>query len=164
MPSDFRRHGPLALALLACLLLAVAEFTHLYSIHVITVTVKSGTVGAHHGYALLIVAVAAAAMAFAATTGGSRPAALALLALAVVALVVALAIDLPVVDDTGLYGRDFEQARAQAEIGFKLATAGAIVLLGGAVLMLVSGPTRRPIASPDPSARRRAAGEGQVAG
>src|SRR3954454_13786656 len=164
MPPAIRRHGPLSLALLGCLLLAVAEFTDLYSIHVIAVTVKSATVGSHHGYALLIIALAAGAMAFGAVRGGSRAAAIARLALPVAALVIALAIDLPFVDDTGLYGRDFEQARAQAEIGFKLATAGAIVLLGGAVLMLVSGPTRRPIASPDPSARRRAAGEGQVAG
>jgi hypothetical protein len=151
MPPVIRRHGLLALALLACLLLAVAEFTHLYSIHVITVTVKSGTVGAHHGYALLVIAVAAAAMAFGATTGGSRPAALALLALAVAALVVALAIDLPVVDDTGLYGRDFEQARAQAEIGFELETAGAVLLLLSAVTILVVGSGRH-------AGRRQAAG------
>src|SRR3954453_10586205 len=106
MPPAIRRHGPLALALLGCLLLAVAEFTDLYSIHVITVTVKSATVGSHHGYALLIIALAAAAMAVGATRGGSRPAAVALLVLAVAALVIALAVDLPVVDETGLYGRD----------------------------------------------------------
>jgi hypothetical protein len=137
MPPAIRRHGPLFVALLGCLLLAVAEFTNLYSIHVITVTVKSATVGSHHGYALLIIAIAAAAMAVGATRGGSRPAAVALLALAAAALVIALAVDLPVVDDTGLYGRDFEQARAQAEIGFKLETAGAIVLLLGAGAILV---------------------------
>lgn len=164
MPPAIRRHGPLSLALLGCLLLAVAEFTDLYSIHVITVTVKSATVGSHHGYALLVIALAAAAMAFGAARGGSRPAAVALLALAVAALVIALAIDLPVVDDTGLYGRDFEQARAQAEIGFKIETAGAIVLLVAAVLLLVLGGARRPLVSAEPPARRRAAEEGPVAG
>src|SRR3954454_24495652 len=99
MPLAIRRHGPLALALVACALLAVAEFTDLYSIHVITVTKATGTVGANHGYALLVVALAAAGMAYGATVGGSRPAAVALLVLAVLALVIALAIDLPVVDD-----------------------------------------------------------------
>lgn len=160
MPPAIRRHGPLVLALLGCLLLAVAEFTDLYSIHVITVTVKSATVGSHHGYALLIVAIAAAAMAVGATRGGSRPAAVALLALAIAALVIALAVDLPVVDDTGLYGRDFEQARAQAEIGFKLETAGAIVLLLSAVAILVLGIGRR--SAPERARPARAADTAQV--
>src|SRR3954466_11231020 len=98
MPSGrLRRHGPLALALVACLLLAVAEFTHLYSIRIITVTKATGTVGAHHGYALLVIAVAGAAMAVGAARGGSRPAAIALLVLAIAALVIALAVDLPAV-------------------------------------------------------------------
>ena len=148
MPPAIRRHGLLALALLACVLLAVAEFTDLYSIHVITVTVKSATVGSHHGYALLIIALGAAAMAVGATVGGSRPAALALVALAIAALVIALAVDLPVVDDTGLYGRDFERATAQAQIGFKLETAGAILLLLSGVTILVLGGRRRPEREP----------------
>ena len=142
MPPVLRRNGPLALALVACLLLAVAEFTPLYSIHVITVTVKSATVGSHHGYAMLIVALAAAAMAVGATRGGSRPAAFGLLVLAVVALVIAFAIDLPVVDDTGLYGRDFERAVAQPAIGFKLETAGAVLLLLSALVILLFGGRR----------------------
>src|SRR3954447_4511397 len=106
MPTAIRRFGPLALALVACALLAVSEFTHLYSIHVLKVTVHTATVGSHHGYSLLVIALAAAVMAVAATLGGSRPAAFALLALAVAALVIALAVDLPVVDDTGLYGHN----------------------------------------------------------
>src|SRR3954451_23715975 len=112
MSHAIRRYGPLALALVACVMLAVAEFTNLYSVHVITVTVAHGTVGAHHGYALLIIALAAAGMAYGATIGGSRPAAVGLLVLAVAALVIALAIDLPVVDDEGVWGRNFERARA----------------------------------------------------
>src|SRR3954451_20221715 len=105
MPPALRRHGPLALALVACLLLAVAEFTDLYSIRIITVTRDTGSVGSHHGYALLVLALVAAAMAVGATRGGSRPAAYALLVLAVVALVIVLAVDLPAVDETGIYGR-----------------------------------------------------------
>jgi hypothetical protein len=154
MPTAIRRHGLLALALLACVLLVVAEFTDLYSIHVITVTVKSATVGSHHGYALLVIALAGAAMAFGATAGGARPAALALLALGVVALLVALVVDLPVVDDTGLYGRDFDQARAQAEIGFKLETAGAVLLVVSAAAILVAGSRRAAARTLRPASRR----------
>jgi hypothetical protein len=157
-----RRNGPLALALIACALLIVAEFTDLYSIRVITVTVDSTTVGAHHGYALLIVALAAAAMAVGATRGGSRPAALALLVLAIAALVIALAVDLPVVDEEGIYGRDFEQARAQAEIGFRLETAGAILLLFSAVLTLVL-PPRRDEARTERRHRERGPADGATA-
>src|SRR5690242_16234682 len=115
MPTAIRRHGLLGIALAGCLLLAVAEFTHLYSIRVITVTKAAASAGSHHGYALLIIALAATAMAVGATHGRSRPAALALLVLAVAALVIVLAVDLPVIHDTGVIGRDYEQARAQAE-------------------------------------------------
>jgi cytochrome bd-type quinol oxidase subunit 1 len=135
-----RRDGPLALALVACLLLIVAEFTTLYQVRIITVVKDVSTVGAHHGYALLVLAVAAAAMAYAATRGRSRPAALALLAIAVVALVIVAAVDLPVVDEEGTYGRDYEQARAQAATGFYLETAGAALLLFSAVTVLVLPP------------------------
>ena len=105
-----RRAVPLVLALAGCILLAVAEFSNLYEIKVITVTVNTGTVGDHHGYALLIVAIAAAAMTWFSVIGGSRAAGFALLALSVVALVVVFAVDLPVVDDTGLWGERYERA------------------------------------------------------
>ncbi len=144
MPPVVRRHGPLALALLACLLLVVAEFTTLYEVRIITVVRDVTTAGSHHGFALLILAFAAAAMAYGATRGGSRPAALALVALAVAALVVILAIDLPVVDEEGTFGRDYEQARAQAATGFFLETAGAVLLLFSAVLILVLPRAERP--------------------
>src|SRR4051794_6491344 len=138
-----RRFGPLALALAGCVLLVVGEFSHLYEIKVITVVVKTGTVGAHHGYALLIIAVVAALMAFAAVIGGSRPASLALVLLAVAALVIALAVDLPVVDDTGLYGRNYEQAQAQASTGFYLETLGAVVLLVSSLGIALLRPAAR---------------------
>lgn len=143
MPPVVRRHGPLALTHLACLVLAVSEFTTLYQVKIITVTRDVSTVGAHHGYALLILAVAAAVMAVGAVRGGSRPAAFAVLAIAVAALVIALAVDLPVVDEEGTYGRDYEQARAQPAVGFYLETAGAVLLLFSAVVLLVVRPEGR---------------------
>jgi hypothetical protein len=153
--AGVRRLAPLVLALAGCVLLAAAEFSRLYEIKVITVTVKTGTVGAHHGYALLIVAVAAAAMAWFAIRGSSRPAGFALLLLSAVALVVVFAVDMPVVDDTGLYGRNYERAAAQAGTGFYLETLGAVILLLGAVINagLGSGwvPSRRAHPSGSPA-------------
>jgi hypothetical protein len=142
MSQPIRRHAPLALTLLACALLAVAEFTTLYSVHVGGVTVHTGTVGGHHGFALLLLALAAAVMAVGAARGGSLPAAFALLGLAAAALAIALAVDLPAVGRTGLYGRNYENARAQSEIGFKLETLGAFLLLLGAVATLMFTPRR----------------------
>jgi uncharacterized membrane protein YtjA (UPF0391 family) len=149
------RRLSLVLALAGCVLLAIAEFSHLYEIQVITVTVKVGKVGAHHGYALLIIAIVAALMAFAAVLGGSRPAAWALFALAVAALVIALAVDLPVVNDTGLYGRNYEQAKAQAGNGFFLETLGAVVLLIAAAAILLLGAPARERARAAASSPRR---------
>ena len=149
-----------ALALVACVLLAVAEFTDLNEIRILTVTREGVGVGSHHGYALLIIAVAAAVMAFGAFRG-SRPAALALAVLGAAALLVVLLVDLPDVDATGLYGRDYEQAEAQAVTGFYLETAGAILLLVAGVATVVFGgaaPERRARPARTPTADDTAAG------
>jgi hypothetical protein len=151
--ATVRRFGPLALALAGCGLLAIGEFSRLYEIKVITVVVHHATVGSHHGYALLVIAGLAAVLAFGAALGRSRPAAAALVVLAVAALAIALAVDLPVVNDTGLYGRNYEQAHAQAGSGFYLETAGAVVLLLGAVSALVLAPSRRALLARDEDLR-----------
>jgi hypothetical protein len=133
----------LALTLVACLLLAVAEFTDLNRIEILTVEREGVGVGSHHGYALLILAVFAAVMAVGAWRG-SRPAAIAVAALGLAALLVVLIVDAPDVEATGLYGRNYEQARAVAAIGFKLETAGAILLLFAGVITSVVGSAPRP--------------------
>ncbi len=140
MPAPTRRHALLGLALAGCALLVAAEFADLYAIRVHAVTVAHQSVGAHHGYALLVLALAAAVFAAGATLGGSRPAARGLAVLAVAALVVALAVDLPAIGRTGRYGEAFERARARGGVGFKLETAGALVLLVAAGGILVAGP------------------------
>lgn len=152
------RYGLLGLASVACLLLIVAEFTDLYSIRVITVTVEHGKTGPHHGYALGLIAVAALVLAVGATVRGSRPAAVGMVALGAVALLVALLVDLPVVDDTGVYGRDYERATAQSEIGFKLETAGAILLLLAGVATLQFGGSRSSSAAAERQPRASTAG------
>jgi hypothetical protein len=152
MLGTLRRLGPLGLSLAGSVLLVAAEFFRLYEVKVITVTVASQTVGAHHRYALLVIGVAALALAVLATR--YWPPSIALVLLGAAALVVVLAFDLPIVDDTGLYGKNYEQAAAQAGPGFYLETLGAVLLLLGAVAMAVFGPARaaRPAATREPVA------------
>ena len=139
-----RLSGPLTTLLLGvlvlgALLLIVAEFLPLYEIRVITAVPKGGhhSAGAHHGYALLVVGLALLPMAWGALRGGSRPAAIAALVLALIALFVALAIDLPDLNETGLIGRTYDQAEARPRVGFFVETLGATLALLGAIGTLV---------------------------
>lgn len=136
------RLGPLVLALLGCLLLVVAEFSTLTAVQIITVERGAITGGSNHAYALLIIAVPAAFMAWGATLGASRPAAFALLALALAAVLIVLAVDLPDVNEEGLIGRTYEQAQASPKLGFYLESLGAAMLLVAAVATLVLRPDR----------------------
>ena len=150
VPAPLRRYGLLIVPLTGCLMLAVAEFLTLWEVRAITVVLETSTGGSHHGFALLVIALVAAAMAIGAVRGGSRPAAVALLVLAIVALVIVFAIDLPDVQETGL-SRDYEQAEANPKAGFYLESAGAVLLLLGAVSVFVFGPRSRPGRAADPS-------------
>jgi hypothetical protein len=150
------RAALLILPLAGAGLLVVAEFSTLYEVHV-GATVPPGAssdAGAHHGYALALVAAAAAVMAVGAVRGRSRPAAVALAVLGAAALGVALLADRPVTDDTGLYGETYAAARAEAGPALALELVGGAAILAGAVLILLapSRPGRR-----DPSPGRRAA-------
>ncbi len=137
-----RRHALLAITLAACVLLGVAELSDLNAIQIITVTRPGTSVGAHHGYALAIIAVAAALMAIAVHLTGRLPAALAIVVLGAAALVIVLAVDAPDVHEAGLYRLTYERARAVAEIGFKLEAAGAVLLLFAGISTLVLTPRR----------------------
>jgi hypothetical protein len=126
-------------------LLVAAEFSTLYDVRVVT-TVPEGashSTGGHHGYAQLVIAAAIVVMAIGAALGGSRPAAVAVLVLGAVALVVALVVDLPVTDDTGLYGQTYDEAQAEAGAGLVLEIAGGCCALVGGALLVVVRPARR---------------------
>ena len=116
-------------------LLIVAEFLPLYEIRAVTAVPAGGhkSTGAHHGYALLVVGLALLPMAWGAVRGGSRPAAFAALALALIALFVALVIDLPDLNETGLIGRTYDQAEARPRVGFFVETLGATLAVLGAI-------------------------------
>ena len=129
----------LGVTLLGAVLLIVAEFLPLYEIRAVTAVPAGGhkSTGAHHGYALGVIGLAIIPMAWGAVRGGSKPAAIAALVLAVIALFVALAIDLPDLNETGLIGRSYDQAEARPRVGFFVETLGATLALLGAIGTLV---------------------------
>ena len=129
----------LGLMLVGAVLLIVAEFLPLYEIRAVTAVPAGGhkSTGAHHGYALGVIGLAIIPMAWGAVRGGSRPAAVAAVVLAAIALLVALAVDLPDLNETGLIGRTYDQAEARPRVGFFVETLGATLALLGAVGTLV---------------------------
>jgi hypothetical protein len=151
---------PLRIALLAlpvagAALLIAAEFSTLYDVRVVTAVPEGGSfsAGGHHGYALVVMAVGMVVMALGAVLGGSLPAAVAVLVLAVAALAIALLVDLPDVHETGLIGRTYDAAEAEPRAGLYLEIAGGCVALAGGALILLA----RPAARRRPRSRRTAA-------
>jgi hypothetical protein len=144
------RAALLVLPLAGAAALGTAEFLTLYDVRVVTAVPEGGTfsAGRHHGYALGVIAVGIAVMSLGAVLGGSRPAAVAALALAAAALAVVLLVDLPDVHETGLVGRTYAAARAEPRAGFHVELAGGCAALVGAALVLVLQPgPRRPTSS-----------------
>ena len=136
------RYGLLIVLVAGAVLLVVAEFLPLYEIRAITAVPEGGrtTAGSHHGYALALVGLAMLPMAVGAVRGRSRPAAFALLVLSAIALFVALAIDLPDLNETGLIGRTYDQAEARPRVGFFVETLGATLALLGSIGTLLFKP------------------------
>src|SRR3954465_10668699 len=101
-----------------------------------------------HGPALLVIGAFALVMLLGALRG-ARPAMLAVVACGLAALVVALGLDLPHLDDTGQVGRLYADASAGPEVGFWLEVAGGALLGGGgggllAAVSRVGGPVPAP--------------------
>jgi hypothetical protein len=110
----------------------------LYRVRIGAVTKKVGDVGPHHGYALIVVAVAALVMAWGAWRGESRPAFVALGLLGLVALFVALVIDRPDTHAVGIYKVLYTEAKASPQAGFTRELAGGAVLLVSAGVGLLA--------------------------
>ena len=129
-----------ALALAGVALLVAAELTTVFEVTVgsLEVVRRSATGGENHGYALLVIALAAAAMA-AGAARGARPPAVALAVLGVAALAIALAIDLPATRGSGRLPEAlaYENARARAGTGLALEIAGGTLLLVAGLLLAV---------------------------
>ena len=128
----------LALAVAGVVLLVAAELTTVYEVTVggLEVVKRSATGGENHGYALLVVAAVAALMTVLALRG-AQPPALAVAALGLVALAIALFIDLPDTRASGGLPESlaYEQARARAGAGLWLELlGGALLVVAGALL------------------------------
>jgi hypothetical protein len=90
-----------------------------------------------------VIAAAIVVMALGAVLGGSRPAAVAVLALAAGSLAIALLVDLPDVHETGLIGRTYDAAVAEPRAGLYLEVAGGCSALLGGALILIARPAPR---------------------
>lgn len=151
------RRAAALLALAGVVALAAAEFTTVYEVTVgsLEVVKRSATGGENHGYALLVIAALAVVMT-AAALRGARPPALALVVLGVVAVVIALVVDLPDTRGSGELPESlaYEQAQARAGTGFGLELAGGVLLAAaGAVLLLAARQQSRTDARTRPRKR-----------
>ena len=87
--------------------------------------------------ALLLLGLLTLAMGVGAAFGKSRPAALALIVIGVVVLGIALLVDLPASDDTGLIGRRYAAAEAMAGTGLWLELAAGVLAVCAGVLRVI---------------------------
>jgi hypothetical protein len=144
------RYAPLVPLVAGALLLILAEFLTVREIKAVTVIPPGGTEtgGGLHGYALGIIGAAVLVFSYGAVIRAARPAAIALVVLAVVACGIVLFVDRPVLDDTGLIGRTYDLAEARPAIGFYLESLGAALVLVGAVATLLMTPRVTPAPRP----------------
>ena len=147
-------------ALLAAVLLLVAELEPLFEVRTsarngVVTTVQSGS---HHAYALVPIALLAAGLGLAWRRSPARLAALAMSILGVVALVIALGRDLPDAQSNGIerVQGTYVTAAARPRAGLYLETAGGVLLVisGAAGLLLVPPPDAQVQTK---SSRRRSA-------
>jgi hypothetical protein len=156
----FRRATPLAIGILAASLAAAVLLLATEFSTVASVDVASGSCEVIHdtdpaladrcelsgfernGGALLLVAALTMAMGWGAAFGGSRPAAVALVAIGATALLWALLVDLPVTKETGALGESFAGAHAEAGTGLWLEILAALLAAAAGALRLLA-PARK---------------------
>jgi hypothetical protein len=93
-----------------------------------------------NGGAFLVVAALVLVMAWGAGLGRSRPAAIALAAVGVLVLGWALLVDLPVTNETGAIGTNFEGATAAAGPGLTLELVAGALALGAGLVSFLAPP------------------------
>jgi uncharacterized membrane protein len=90
-----------------------------------------------HSVALLLLGLLTFVMGSGAAFGRSRPAAVALIAIGTIVLALTLLRDLPAADDTGLIGRQYDQASAQAGIGLWFELIGGLLAVGAGLVRVL---------------------------
>jgi hypothetical protein len=143
----------LLLGLTAAILMVVSEFATLRSVKVLTAScsdladpsLRGSCVthgGEEHAYALVLMGIVAALMAWGAAIGRSRPAGIALLAIGAAVVAIALITDVPDIHKTGVLGERFDSAHAEAGPGLWLEIAGGALALAAGAMATVA--RRRP--------------------
>jgi hypothetical protein len=160
MPRPMTARAPttiFALALAAALLLVVGEFTTIASVKVEDESCAvlydtrpeladrcSLSGWERHGGALILLGLVAAGAGFySRRPGATATAGAMLLAAGTVTLGLTLIGDLPVTNDTGAIGLDFDGATASAGLGFYLELLGGVLALLAGVLALLSARSLR---------------------
>jgi hypothetical protein len=140
-----RRRVFAGVAVVGAGLLVAAEFSPVYEVVLGLVVRRRVEGGDNHSYALLLVAALALLMVLGALRG-SRPAALALVALGAAALFVTLSLDLPDARATGRLPESvaYEEAKAQPTKGLYFEGAGGALLVVAGAGLLLGAPARRP--------------------
>jgi hypothetical protein len=164
LPSGIAAHPralrwvPAALGLAGAVLLVISEFSTVTHVNAITVVLPNSerTGFDQNSGAMLILGLLAVPMLVGAALGPSRPAMVAVAAIGVIALLIALLGDLPDVTRTGTIFRErYEDAKAEAQVGFTFEWLGAVLLiLSAALLRLADFGGRAAAGSPsgeDPS-------------
>ena len=143
------------LGLAGAVLAVVATFTKVIEIKVLTVPTFAHDGWDRYGPALLLLAVFAVVMV-AGAWRGARPAMAGLAIAGLAVLAIAVVVDVPHLDDKGVWPSAdlYEDAQAGAGIGFYFETAAGVLMLLGGVLMLLLAP--RGAAEPEPDESPRA--------
>jgi hypothetical protein len=177
MPHFIRRlagAGPrawvvLLLGLCAAVLMFATEFSTIQSVRVgdstcgVFETAQQQddcelTGGEQHSYALVLLGILTAALAFGAGAGRSRPAAVALIGVGLVVLFIALVLDRPTLDD--VRGFDvFSRAEGEAGGAYTLERiAGALAILAGLAALAFDRVEARRAGRAERSSRRGRSG------
>ena len=141
----------LTIALVAALLLIVAEFSTIASVSVDGESCEvlndtnseladrcSLSGWERHGGALIVLALLMLGAAVAARRGITREIGAALLAIGAITLGLTLIGDLPVTNDAGAIGNDFDNAVGSAGVGFYLELLGGVLCVAAGVLGIVA--------------------------
>jgi hypothetical protein len=128
---------------LGAILLIVSEFLPLYRVLVgaLETEQRSETGWKNHAFAMLLLGLASIPMILGALRG-ARPAMWALAGIGVVAILIALTVDLPAAQESGTLRESvtYEDAKAEPAAGFFAETLGGVLLLFTGGLMLLLSP------------------------
>jgi hypothetical protein len=158
--EPFHRRLAVVGAVAGALLLAIADFSRLRDVTVVTVVAKKVEGGEAHLYGLAVLGALGLVLTWGAALGHSRAAMRGLVALGALSLAIALALDLPRLDNTDGIEERYDEAVGSASVGFARELGGSLLLLasGAALLRTTPVPRRRRAPAPAGAAQAPTAG------